>query len=59
VAYILSHQRRQQMTMTYKIAMAAGRDAGNKSAKASGRTSWNEDDFNAAAAVVAKLIGAE
>jgi hypothetical protein len=45
------------VTITYKIAMAAGRDAGNKSAKTAGRTSWNEDDFNAAAAVVAKLMG--
>ena len=33
---------------TYDIAMAAGRDAGNRSAKENGRGTWNEDDWNAA-----------
>jgi len=39
------------MNATYKIAMAAGQDAGNRSMRAAGRTSWNEDDYAAAAAV--------
>jgi hypothetical protein len=42
--------------MTYKIAMAAGRDAGNRSMRKAGRTSWNEDDWNAAAAETERLI---
>ena len=45
------------MAMTYKLAMAAGQDAGNRSAKAAGRKVWNEDDWNVASAVVAKLMG--
>jgi hypothetical protein len=46
------------MTITYKIAMAAGRDAANRQMKAAGRTSWNEDDWNAAAKVTEELMGA-
>lgn len=42
--------------VTYKIAMAAGRDAGNKSMRAAGRTGWNEDDWNVAAEVTARLL---
>jgi hypothetical protein len=42
--------------MTYKIAMAAGQDAGNRNMKKAGRTSWNEDDFNVAAEVTQKLL---
>lgn len=42
---------------TYRIAMAAGRDAGNRSAAMHGRTVWNEDDWNAAHDTTAKLIG--
>jgi hypothetical protein len=45
------------MTMTYQIAMAAGRDAGNRSMKAAGRSEWNEADWNAAAAETQRLIG--
>lgn len=37
---------------------AIGRDAGNKSMRAAGRTSWNEDDRDAAHDAVAKLVGA-
>ena len=44
------------MTMTYQIAMAIGRDAANKSARAAGRTVWSESDWNIAAAIVAKLL---
>jgi hypothetical protein len=42
--------------MTYKIAMAAGRDAANRNMKANGRTVWNEEDYNIAAALVEKLL---
>jgi hypothetical protein len=43
--------------MTYAIAMAAGRDAGNRNMKANGRTSWNGEDFDVAAEVAARLMG--
>lgn len=46
------------MKITYAIAMAAGRDAGNRSAKKAGRTVWSEEDYNVAAALVAKLLEA-
>lgn len=42
-------------TLTYKQVMAAGQDAGNRSMKKAGRTSWNEEDWNAAAELVAGL----
>jgi hypothetical protein len=42
---------------TYKIAMAAGRDAGNRNAAAHGRTVWAAEDFDVAADVVAKIMG--
>lgn len=41
---------------TYKIAMAAGQDAGNRSMKAAGRTEWNEEDWGAATAARARLF---
>jgi hypothetical protein len=41
---------------TYAIAMAAGRDAGNKSMKAAGRSAWNEEDWDAAAAITEMLM---
>jgi hypothetical protein len=44
------------ITVTYEIAMAAGRDAGNRSMRAAGRTSWNEDDYDAAARLAARLL---
>ena len=44
------------MTMTYKIAMAAGQDEGNRHAKAAGRTIWDVSDFNAAALKVQSLL---
>lgn len=47
----------QRTPVTYPVAMAAGRDAGNRSAKAAGRTAWNEDDYNAAAELVQRLLG--
>lgn len=42
-----------------KTLNAIGRDAGNKSMRAAGRTVWNEDDRDAAHDAVAKLVGAE
>jgi hypothetical protein len=42
---------------TYAEAMAAGRDAGNRSMRAAGRTSWNDDDWNAACDVTQRLLG--
>jgi len=37
-----------RLTITYAIAMAAGRDAGNRHAKSRGRSRWNRSDYNAA-----------
>ncbi len=42
--------------VTYKIAMAAGKDAGNRSMRAAGRTAWSKEDFNAAAEVTERLM---
>ncbi len=44
------------MTATYKIAHAAGRDAGNRSARRAGRTRWSEDDFNAASRAMDQIL---
>lgn len=33
---------------TYDIAMAAGRDAGNKSMRKGGRDHWSQEDWDAA-----------
>lgn len=35
------------MRMTYQLAMAAARDAGNRSMREAGRTKWNQADYNA------------
>ena len=40
---------------TYQIAMAAGRDAANRSAARAGRSSWNEDDRAVAQAMFDRL----
>jgi hypothetical protein len=47
------------MQVTYAIAMAAGRDAGNRSMRAAGCTAWSEEDYAVAAAVVARLLGCD
>lgn len=44
------------MQVTYKIAMAAGRDAANRRMAAARRTVWNRADYNHAASVVSKLL---
>ena len=49
------------MTMikaTYRTAMAAGQDAGDRSAKLAGRSVWVAEDWDEAATVVALLLGA-
>lgn len=37
------------LEMTYDIAMAASRDAGNRSMRKAGRTRWSVEDWNVAA----------
>lgn len=44
------------MTATYRLAMAAGQDAGNRSMRAAGRATWNSDDFAVAAAMTERLL---
>jgi len=48
-----------KVTMTYPLAMAAGRDAGNRSMRRAGRNQWDEDDWNAAAETFERLRGKE
>lgn len=43
------------ITMTYELAMAAGRDAANRRMRSEGRTRWNEDDYNEAVRVFEAL----
>lgn len=38
------------------LVLAAARDCGNRNMKASGRTVWNENDYNAAAAEANRLL---
>jgi hypothetical protein len=45
------------ITMNYKLAMAAGRDAATRNMRKAGRSEWNEDDWNVAAELVARLLG--
>jgi hypothetical protein len=45
------------ITPTHELAHAAGRDAGNRSMRAAGRTRWNDDDWNAAAATYERVAG--
>jgi hypothetical protein len=42
--------------MTYEIAHAAGQDAGNRSMRKAGRTSWDREDFNIAAKEFSRLM---
>lgn len=41
---------------TYQAAMAAGTDAANQRMRTEGRKSWNEDDWNRAAAVADSIL---
>lgn len=45
------------MQITYKLAIAAGRDAANRRMQKAGRIAWNRADYNHAARVVARLLG--
>ena len=44
-------------TITYALAMAAARDAGNRSMRAAGRTVWAMNDLQAASEVFDRLYG--
>jgi hypothetical protein len=43
------------MKITYNLAMAASRDAGNRHAKKAGRIVWNWEDWDCAADEFARL----
>jgi len=45
------------MTITYKIAMAAAQDAGNRHMRLAGRKAWNAADYRYASAEYARLMG--
>lgn len=47
-----------RIQITYKLAMAAAQDAGNKHARMAGRSAWNEEDYNFAAAEFERLMSA-
>lgn len=47
------------MKMTYEIAMAAGWDEVTRHARKAGRTSWNEDDYNAGVELFERLWSVE
>ena len=47
-----------KIQITYKMAMAAGRDAANRSMMKAGRTEWTRDDRNIGAVLVTKLLAA-
>jgi hypothetical protein len=44
------------MRITYKLAHAAGMDAANRQMRENGRSAWNEDDYNLAAATMNRLL---
>ena len=37
-----------RLRKSYDVAYAIGRDAGNRSMRQNGRTSWNDEDYDAA-----------
>ncbi len=39
-----------RITLTKQVAYASGRDDGNRSMRAAGRTAWSLEDYNRAAA---------
>lgn len=45
-----------KIALTYEIAMAAGKDAANASARAAGRTKWNAADYRKAVQTTGKLM---
>lgn len=44
-----------QPVMTYELAMAASRDAGNERMRKAGRTAWSVGDYNHAVRTFEKL----
>lgn len=42
--------------MTYKLAMAAGADAANRSMRKAGRTKWSKKDYQICCDTVARLL---
>jgi len=46
-----------KITLTYSLAMAASRDAGNRSMRKAGRKRWNVADWNVAAEVFNRIWG--
>ena len=44
------------MIITYKIAMAAGKDAANKNMIKNGRSVWNDEDYEIACKLTEQLI---
>jgi hypothetical protein len=46
-----------KLKMTYKLAMSAGQDAGNRSMKRAKRQRWNDADYAAAAREFERLTG--
>jgi hypothetical protein len=44
------------MTPTYRIAHAAGTDAGNRNMRAAGRTAWSAEDYEVAADTMTRLL---
>ena len=44
------------ITVSYKTAMAAGQDAGNRNAKNAGRTAWTKEDYRVAARETKRLL---
>ena len=47
---------RAHLTLTYRLAMAAGMDAGCRSMRRAGRKAWNEEDRSEACRTVDALI---
>lgn len=43
----------------YRLAHAAGWDAGNRHASAAGRTAWTSEDYDVAAREMDRLLGDE
>lgn len=46
----------RHVTLTAALARAAGQDAGNRSMRKAGRTTWSVADWNAAAEVTETLM---
>lgn len=44
-----------KIEMTYDLALAAAKDAGNRQMKVNYRDAWNFDDYNLACRVLARL----